>query len=193
MQERDGRMAFERLRTWYREHPRRTWLSVMLFAHLLGFVSSLDALMSTRTAPGAVAWIVSLNTFPVVAVPSYWVFGRSRFQGYVIGRREDESELYHELVPHMTNIYLLHANGHGHPRNASVEAIEKLAKMPMVDANDVELLIDGEATFESIFAGIERAKESVLVQFYIVRDDDIGRALQALLMRKAREGVRVHF
>lgn len=184
-------MHFNNVLAWISERRRRAIVLTMVLAHTIGFLSSLDALMSTRTAPGAVAWIVSLNTFPVVAVPSYWVFGRSRFQGYVIGRREGESELYHALLPHIANIDAFHANDH--PNNGRVEAIEKLAKMPTVGANEVELLIDGDATFESIFDGIERAEESVLVQFYIVRDDEIGRALQALLMRKAREGVRVHF
>ena len=184
-------MTFEALKSWYRGHRRRAWLTAMLFAHVLGFVSSLDALMSTRTSPGAVAWIVSLNTFPVAAVPTYWVFGRSRFQGYVIGRREDDNELYTELQDRMSLVHPFRVTLP--PDDRKVEAIERLAKMPMVVGNEVELLIDGEATFRSIFEGIEAARESVLVQFYIVRDDDIGRELQALLMRKAREGVRVHF
>lgn len=176
---------------WLAAHRRRLLVSVFVTAHVLGFVSSLDALMSTRTAPGAVAWIVSLNTFPVVAVPTYWVFGRSRFQGYVIGRREDDSELFTELQDRMSLVHPFRVTLP--PEDRKVEAIERLAKMPMVTGNEVELLIDGKATFRSIFDGIEAARESVLVQFYIVRDDDIGRELQTLLMRKAREGVRVHF
>jgi cardiolipin synthase len=57
----------------------------------------------------------------------------------------------------------------------------------------VELLVDGEATFDSILAGVERAREYVLVEFYIVRDDGLGRRLQEALIRKAREGVEVRF
>lgn len=176
---------------WITTHRRRSILMAVLLAHAAGFVSSIDALMSTRTAPGAVAWIVSLNTFPVAAVPAYWVFGRSRFQGYVIGRREDDSGLYNELQDRMSLVLPYRVTLPLDDRK--VGAIERLAKMPMVTGNDVELLIDGEATFRSIFDGIEAARESVLVQFYIVRDDTIGRELQALLMRKAQEGVRVHF
>ena len=55
--------------------------------HVLGFTSSIHAVMSTRTSQGAIAWAVSLNTFPYLAVPAYWVFGRSKFQGYVVARR----------------------------------------------------------------------------------------------------------
>lgn len=171
---------------------RRRMIVVALFiVHAFGFVSSLDALMSTRTAPGTVAWMVSLNTIPYVAVPAYWVFGRSKFQGYVSGRRENESQLYRELDDKMSLVHpyrVVLAPGERH-----VQAIERLAKMPMVGANRVELLIDGEATFRSIFDGIAAARNYVLVQFYIVRDDTLGRKLQRLLMAKAREGVVVHF
>jgi cardiolipin synthase A/B len=158
---------------------------------MAGFLSSLDALMSTRTAPGAVAWIVSLNTVPYVAVPAYWVFGRTKFQGYVIGRRADESLLNEALSEQMSLVHpyrVTLAPGERH-----VATIERLAKMPMVRGNDVELLVDGEATFASLFAGIEAAQHYVLVQFYIVRDDRIGRELKALLARKARTGVPVYF
>ena len=43
-----------------------------------------------------------------------------------------------------------------------------------------------------MFAGIEAAKDYIIVQFYIIRDDKLGRELKALLERKAREGVRVY-
>src|SRR5690606_34102724 len=56
----------------------------------------------------------------------------------------------------------------------------------------VELLIDGKATFDSIFAGIEAAKRYLLVQFYIVRDDGLGQQLAERLIAKARQGVRVY-
>ena len=62
--------------------------ALVLFAHLLGFLSSLHALPTVRTAQGTIAWIVSLNTLPYRAVPAFWVLGRSRFEGYVIERRQ---------------------------------------------------------------------------------------------------------
>ncbi len=54
--------------------------------------------MSTRTPQGVVAWIVSLNAVPYLAVPSYWVFGRNKFQDYVIARRNVDSALAVALV-----------------------------------------------------------------------------------------------
>ena len=53
-------------------------------------------------------------------------------------------------------------------------AAERLADLPTLTGNHVELLIDGEATFNAIFEGIASAKDYILVQFYIVRDDEAG-------------------
>ena len=64
--------------------------------------------------------------------------------------------------------------------------------MPCLANNSVRLLINGTATFDAIFAAIRSAKEVVLVQFFIIKDDDLGMRLQALLLEKAAQGVAVH-
>jgi cardiolipin synthase len=60
--------------------------------HLLGLVSAVKAIMESRTPQGAIAWALGLITFPYVAVPAYWVFGRSKFKGFVKLLREDRAE-----------------------------------------------------------------------------------------------------
>jgi len=64
--------------------------------------------------------------------------------------------------------------------------------MRFTRGNDAELLVDGDATFKSIFEGIEQAKEYVLVEFYIIRKDNTGGELKRRLVEKARQGVRVY-
>jgi cardiolipin synthase len=164
---------------------------LVVVAHVLGIVSSVHAIMTTRTAQGAIAWAVSLNTFPYAAVPAYWVFGRRKFAGYVEAFQDREKEISaflqefrQRLQPHQIVL---------EERIPDYDALKALARTPLVGGNDVDLLIDGEATFDSIIEGIGRARDFVLVEFYIVRDDGLGRRLQEALIAKAREGVRVYF
>jgi cardiolipin synthase len=172
---------------------RKTVITVALVVlfHVLGFLSSIHSVMSTRTSQGAIAWAVTLNTFPYLAVPAYWVFGRSKFEGYVIARQttDDRTErIEREVVETASSYRVLGAD-----RSEAASAAEGLAGMPVLKGNRVDLLIDGDATFKSILAGIDEAKEYVLVQFYIVHDDGLGRALKEHLIAKAKEGVRVYF
>ena len=145
--------------------------------------------MESRTSQGAIAWVISLNTFPYVSVPAYWVFGRSKFAGYVSARRSSDEELVgrgRQAIARLQELGLL-----AEPDRERAMLVERLAKLPATRGNDAELLIDGEATFRSILEGIDRAREYVLVQFYILRDDRIGRELKERLIARARQGVRV--
>lgn len=57
--------------------------------------------------------------------------------------------------------------------------------------NQVQLLINGEAYFPSVFAAIEQAREEILLETFIIYEDKVGRQLQQLLISAAQRGVRV--
>jgi len=159
--------------------------------HILGVVSSIHAIMDTRTSQGAIAWAVSLNTFPYLTVPAYWVFGRSRFNGYTTVRSRTLREISGVSQPVVAATTALRP-----PRQAispAAQVAERLADLPFLTGNAVELLIDGDATFASILQGIDQAQEYILFQFFIVHDDEIGRLVKSHLIQKAQAGVRVCF
>src|SRR5262245_11400022 len=66
---------------------------ILLALHVLGLLSSVHAVMVNRTAQGAIAWGISLNAFPGLVVPLYWVFGRRKFEGYSEAFRERAAEV----------------------------------------------------------------------------------------------------
>lgn len=156
---------------------------------VVGWISAVLAVMETRTSQGAVAWSVGLISFPFLFVPLYWLFGRKKFAGYVKTRQmaEDEVHAWDEIAdvarPDVSNL----------PKSnlGTMHALENLAEMPFTRGNDIRLLIDGEATFSAIEEAIERAGRYVLFQFYILRDDELGRRLRDLLIAAAERGAKV--
>lgn len=167
-----------------------SWLGFgLLLVHLLGVISAVLALMSSRTSQGAVAWIISLITFPYLALPAYWLFGQPRFYGYVSARGERDVVLRRVMARYRPLIEpYLSDSQHG-----DVGAIEKLAQMPLTRSNRAELLIDGYATFDSLFEGIEQARSYILIQFFIVRCDHLGLELKRRLEQQAARGVKIYF
>ncbi|RZA15896.1 MAG: cardiolipin synthase, partial [Lysobacteraceae bacterium] len=164
------------------------WLAALI--QLLGLLAAVKAVMEARTAQGAAAWAVALVAFPLVSLPLFLVFGQSRVRDDMQARRR----LLAALPPRTARAQAALAR-----RDLVVDTrytqdlpFERLAKLPFTDGNQATLLIDGEATYASIFAGIEAAAQYVLVQFYIVRDDGVGRALAERLLERAADGVRVH-
>lgn len=155
----------------------------------LAALFAIRAIRTARTPQGSVGWVVFLLSAPIVAVPAYLFLGHSRYPGFVIMRRESERVIAGLNAQRGAHGAALRA--HAARTAPHARAYERLADMPITTGNEYELLIDGEATFSSIFAAIEAAESYVLVCFYILRDDTIGRELADLLVRRAREGVKV--
>lgn len=159
--------------------------------YLVGFLHVIHALMNVRTAQGTFAWMVALFTLPFVAIPLYWLLGRTRFSGYLRARRMDDARLRGELEEVFKK---LHEFKVPFPSELSFErAAEYLGGLPFTRGNDLELLIDGRMTFERIFEAIQRAEESICVCFYIVKNDAVGGELKEVLIERARAGVEVCF
>jgi cardiolipin synthase len=176
--------------SWLRRRRKILFSSFLIVSHLIGALTSVRAVMEVRTAQGAIAWAFALNTIPYVSVPAYCVFGRNKFEGYVIARRKDlaaTTATHQQYLIGLTNRGLLANPAFGHSL-----VVEKLARMRFTTGNDAELLVDGEKTYESIFEGIEGARDYVLVEFYIIRRDKAGAELKRRLVEKARQGVRVY-
>lgn len=154
--------------------------------------TAIMAVRDTRTPQGAVAWSISLITFPVMTLPMYWIFGRSRFHGYVDAMREGE-ERFKKIISAKRNIPTIRAVSERKRPHSPRTSFETLAEIPFSGGNKLQLLINGKATFEAIFKEIEQAKHSVLVQFFIVHNDELGCRLQKLLIKKAQQGIAIKF
>ena len=157
---------------------------------VLGIVSALEAILKTRTAQGAVAWAIVLIGFPPVFVPLYWIFGRRKFRGYALAKRTN-----HLQIDEVAQDLLKHFPAFGAEQSSSdprLIALEQLSTLPFCSGNQCELLINGKRAYSEIFSRIEAAKSYILLEFYIIRDDQIGRQLAELLIQKAQQGLSVY-
>ncbi|OLF51262.1 cardiolipin synthase [Pseudomonas chlororaphis] len=161
--------------------------------HFLGLIAAIHAVLTVRTAQGAIAWALSLMFMPYLTLIPYLVFGRSTFDAYIKARRQANVEMRKAINDLNWRPWVEEAlSARASKAYTSLRAMPKLGRMPCLASNHVQLLVNGDATFEAIFAAIERARTAVLIQFFIIHDDDLGRRLQALLLKKAGEGVAIH-
>lgn len=165
---------------------------VYTVVEITAIVTAVMAVRDTRTPQGAIAWGISLVTFPLLSLPLYWIFGRSKFHGYVETMRSGEERFMQLLEDkhHLPEVKKLSERTRPHAPRCSFET---MADIPFAGGNALKLYTDGNSTFTAIFEAIEKAKKHVLVQFFIVHEDGLGGRLQALLLRKAAQGVRIHF
>src|SRR5579862_8937057 len=72
------------------------------------------------------------------------------------------------------------------------QAFSRAAGAPLLEGNAVELLIDARVNFDAWLAAIKGAQSLVLIENYIFRNDETGRAFLDALTERAKAGVRVY-
>lgn len=147
---------------------------------------SWQAITSARTSQGAVGWVVFLLAAPFLGVPLYLYLGHHKFNGFVTGRKSSD-----QVIEDLKTFR--ETNAPSEPPVFPIGVLEGISGLPVVGGNDMDLLIDGEDAFAAIFDAIEAAQIYILVQFYIVHDDGLGRALLDRLVAAAKRGVAVRF
>jgi cardiolipin synthase A/B len=163
---------------------------IVLAAYLAGIASAPSALLTARTPQAAVGWVVALLTIPWLAVPLYWTMGSSRFGAYIRIRQRADAAVEGLHEPELTELTARWGDRvEGAP--PGFRALGSHTRLPALRGNTTRLLVDGEATFRDLFAAIEEARSSVLLQFYTLAEDGIGGALGRLIEDRARAGVEV--
>ncbi|MDX3906447.1 MAG: cardiolipin synthase [Pigmentiphaga sp.] len=164
--------------------------------HILGIVAACHAIMNTRTSQGAVAWAVALVSIPYLTLIPYLFLGRSRFAGYVDEHRFNSARARARTEADVDQSQLTagaRRNAAADPQLRRFLALDRLVGRRFLGGNQVSLLKNGTATFEAIFQAIAQAQRYILVQFFVVRDDTLGRELHRRLLERAAAGVKVYF
>ena len=71
------------------------------------------------------------------------------------------------------------------------QALSRTAGAPLLGGNAVDLLIDAAAHYDAWLAAIRGARQRVLLENYIIRNDEVGRAFLDALVERAQAGVFV--
>ncbi len=157
-----------------------------------GIYFAFHAVLNSRTSQAAIAWAITLVTVPVVVLPLYWMFGSSRFYGYL--------EKFHEATQEHLEIAKIALSQMEPYHVKDMQALEDISNtikhlniIPFTSQNSAKLLINGQKTYQAMLQAIEEAQDYVLLQFYIIHNDHVGETFRKLLSRKMQQGVRVYF
>lgn len=168
-------------------NPVYATLTVLL--EVVGIALAMRAILIARTPQSAIAWAGVLVVLPIIGIPLFLVFGESQFAGYTLASASTSGQLHdamQSIIRHLDGYRTTFRGIFNEPGRMA----ENLARLPATGSNHVQLLIDGAATFDSVFQSIDEATESIWLQFFIIRDDRLGRTLSDKLISAARRGVQ---
>lgn len=174
-----------------REHCKEMafWLTFIFIAlYFLIIVACICVVLSENRNPiRALSWTIALLALPGVGLIFYLFFGRSLKGMAMISRRNKRKLMHHTFragrAPRRIELS---------PQEAHLARLaNNLAHAPLTAKNRIEIFTDGHSKFSSLLADLRMARKSILLQYYIFADDELGREVAGILMEKAKAGVQV--
>lgn len=143
-------------------------------AGLLTYIIVTRARHQRRHPYAALAWVMSIAAFPYLGVPIFLVFGTRKLVRPATRR-----------VPLPQGPWAQHA---------PAWATRLLAALGVAGAEpsaDIAFQADGEASLAAAQAMMRQASRTLDVCTYVLGDDEVGSAMAAIMVERARAGVRV--
>lgn len=149
-----------------------------------------------RRDPAATwAWLLVLFFIPILGFVIYLLLGR-RLRKKHLFRWEGQSKIgIEKLIDYQMAAI---EKGSFEFRNPETKYYDDMIFMHLrnnhavlTQDNAIDIFDDGKEKFEKLLEDMEQAKDHIHVQYYIFRLDDLGKRIVDVLIRKAKQGVKV--
>lgn len=169
--------------------------SLMLVFLIIGTI--IVIIFDSGDSSKKIAWILIITVLPLLGLLLYFMVGinlrqslffRSRHKKFVDVFGQRAGRRVHEL---------LFGHEKDHLVRREYKTLTKLLSCDgstcVTDGNGLEIITSGQRKFELLMEDLKNAKESIHMEYFYFRHDKGAQQIKEMLMRKAREGVKVRF
>ena len=185
-----------------RKHMEMLWdITKALFLWILDNLVFINIILSIliiffqRRNPTAVwTWLLVLYFIPIVGFLLYLVVGQDYRKSRMFKMKEIEDEIKYAVRRQEESIYRRKLR----LKTPEMERFQSLilynlntAEAVLTDNNDIRIFTDGREKFDALIEEMKGAKNYIHLQYYIIRDDELWKEIEEILLKKAAEGVEV--
>ncbi|MCY8231076.1 cardiolipin synthase [Priestia endophytica] len=151
--------------------------------------------LERRNITATWAWVMILGFIPIVGFILYLIFGQNLSKRKIFTWDKKSKEYIKKIVANQRELLQSHMFDFHNPINKKHQHLIAMLlnndRAIFTQDNEVDLFIDGREKFDSLFQDLENAKHHIHMLYYILRSDELGTKLGNLLIKKAKEGVKI--
>lgn len=173
-----------------------TWILLAEILYVILIIAVMVRIIyDTQTVTKTLAYLLLVVFLPFVGIFIYFSFGINYRKNKLYSKKIIEDHHQEELVLEKLDLYN-RKNLEATKENAFVgltNMIYQTDRSPLTTNNKAELLINGEEKFPAVLEALRNATHHIHIEYYIYEDDEIGRAIEEIMIEKAKEGIEVRF
>ncbi|MCF6358812.1 MAG: cardiolipin synthase [Draconibacterium sp.] len=151
--------------------------------------------LEKRSPHKTAAWILVLILLPIVGIIFYLFFGQEYRKRKLFSRKGIKSLSRFRVLSskQLREIEQSHLNLNNEvlKKENIIRLLLNNSNSLLTTGNKLQIISDGNKTFEAIFKAIQTAEHHIHLEYYIFSDDKIGNKLKNLLIAKSKIGVEI--
>jgi cardiolipin synthase len=168
---------------------------LILLYIILIFATNIKVIQESKNSSKALGHLLLINMVPVIGVIAFYTFGVNHRKERIFERKLDVDTKENEQRLENIEKSTLHLIDEHNLKSESslIRFLLKNSKSPLTANNTVELVINGEQKMPQLMDAINNAKNHIHLMYYIFENDETGRSVEEVLIKKAKEGVSIRF
>ncbi len=160
-------------------------LSVVFIAIVIFF--------ENRHPTKTLTWLLVLAAFPLVGFFFYLLFGQNHRKNKSFSLKAIQDEQAFQQIEGNRQLNEDQIQKMGGHQQLLFRLAHRLGHNPISFSTESKVLTDGKETFAHILYALKMAEHHIHLEYYIVRDDELGQEIKNILIDKAKAGVEVRF
>lgn len=165
---------------------------VLTAIYLINFILVVDLIFrGKRNIDNTLTWIVILVLVPPVGFILYAMFGRSIAKKNMFRVKEKEDKVIKDKILESYVEIESNLDPYLDENKDIIYTLANSNNAHFTADNDVDIYPESNMFFNSLLEELKKAEEYINIQFYIFKDDRIGKEIIEILKEKAQSGVEV--
>ncbi|REE24931.1 cardiolipin synthase [Winogradskyella pacifica] len=170
------------------------WQILFVLNYTVALSAVVTILLKKVNPTKALSYIIGLLALPFLGLIVYYLFGQEYRKNKIFSRKnvlnqsivkriQDELELEAKEVNEVDDLL--------DQKSKVIPLLYNNENSKLTINNDIKLIKNGDEKFKLLFKDIEEAEHHIHLEYFIIKDDKIGRELLDLLCKKASEGLEI--
>nr|WP_321223112.1 cardiolipin synthase [uncultured Psychroserpens sp.] len=171
-----------------------TWVILIVINYLLALGAVITILLKNINPTKTISYIMVLVFVPFFGLFVYYMFGQEYRKTKLFNRKDISNTSVIKSVGKNLRIKerdLEKLNVALDDKIKLVKLLKASEKSPVTLKNKIDFLVNGKLKFERLFQDLKNAKNYIHIEYYVLKDDNIGTEFLDILCSKAKEGLEV--
>ena len=177
-----------------------SWLQIGIYVLIALYVFTVasvvfNVILENRNPVRTLAWIIVLVTVPLIGFLFYLYFGVNYRKIKMFSMKGLGDMKWLQYMSEDQKQWIKKSEFLQKKESAEVRKLMTLllnnSKALLTRFNRIQVLRNGEETFQALFQALEDARKFIHLEYYIIAEGRLTARLKDILLRKAREGVEI--